>query len=416
MKLTKAFKHALNLVMHSKLRSWLTIIGIVIGVASVVSIMSIGAGLEQDITSRLSGMGADILTITPGFSKASGFSHRMPSGGGFADGVTATEEEVVLDRTDVQVLKSIPEILLINTEIKGSAEVYYLGKQGSVTLTGVDQKVWAQITTLEMRDGRILGPADQNVIVIGGRLADDYFEKPLGINKMISIEGGSFRVVGILDDQSTSIYMPIQMAYQVLDDKETDIYDSIIVKIKDEDEVDYVTEKVGQKLMMTRHVTENDRDFTISSSKQMDEMRSEMVSSLTMFLTAIAAVALLVGAVGIANTMFTSVLEKTKEIGIMKALGARNKDILAIFLLNAFLIGLIGGVIGVILGYLISGIIPALMGGGGITSRVASAGSLVTIESVLLSLSVAVGIGTLSGAIPAYQASKLKPVDALRYE
>ncbi|MEA1906808.1 MAG: ABC transporter permease [Euryarchaeota archaeon] len=416
MKLTKAFKHALNMVRHSKLRSWLTIIGIVIGVASVVSIMSIGAGLEQDITSRLSGMGADLLTITPGFSKASGFSHRMPSGGGFADGATATEEEVVLDRTDVQVLKSIPEILLINTEIKGSAEVYYLGKQGSVTLTGVDQKVWAQITTLEMRDGRILGPADQNVIVIGGRLADDYFENPLGINKMITIKGGSFRVVGILDDRSTNIYMPIQMAYQVLDDKETDIYDSIIIKIKDEDEVDYVTEKVEQKLMMTRHVTEKDKDFTISSSKQMEEMRSEMVSSLTTFLTAIAAVALLVGAVGIANTMFTSVLEKTKEIGIMKALGARNKDILTIFLLNAFLIGLIGGIIGVILGYLLSGILPALMGGGGITGRVASAGSLVTIESVLLSLSVAVGIGTLSGAIPAYQASKLKPVDALRYE
>ena len=416
MKFAKAFKHALNLVMHSKMRSWLTIIGIVIGVASVVSIMSIGAGLEQDITSRLSGMGADLLTITPGFSKASGFSHRMPSGGGSANVGTATEDEVVLDRTDVQVLKSIPEILLINTEIRGSAEVYYLGKRGSVTLTGVDQKVWAQITTLEMRGGRILGPADQNVIVIGGRLADDYFEKPLGINKMITIEGGSFRVVGILDDQSTNIYMPIQMAYQVLDDKETDIYDSIIVKIKDEGEVDYVTEKVEQKLMMTRHVTEKDRDFTISSSKQMEEMRSEMVSSLTMFLTAIAAVALLVGAVGIANTMFTAVLEKTREIGIMKALGARNKDILAIFLLNAFLIGLIGGIIGVILGYLLSGVLPMLMGGGGIMGRAASAGSVVTMESVLLSLSVAVGIGTLSGAIPAYQASKLKPVDALRYE
>ena len=416
MKLAKAFKHALNLVMHSKLRSWLTIIGIVIGVASVVSIMSIGAGLEQDITSQLGGMGADLLTITPGFSTASGFSHRMPSGGGSANAATATEEEVVLDRTDVQVLKGIPEILLINTEIRGSAEVYYLGKRGSVTLTGVDQKVWAQITTLEIRDGRILGPADQNVIVIGGRLADDYFGKPLGINKMITIEGGSFRVVGILDDRSTNIYMPIQMAYQVLDDKETDIYDSIIVKIKDEGEVDYVIETIEQKLMMTRHVTEKDRDFTISSSKQMEEMRSEMVSSLTTFLTAIAAVALLVGAVGIANTMFTSVLEKTKEIGIMKALGARNKDILAIFLLNAFLIGLIGGIIGVILGYLLSSILPALMGGGGITGRVASAGSLVTIDSVLLSLSVAVGIGTLSGAIPAYQASKLKPVDALRYE
>lgn len=177
------------MVMHSKMRSWLTIIGIVIGVASVVSIMSIGAGLEQDITSQLGGMGADLLTITPGFSKASGFSHKMSSGGSFVDSATATDEEVVLDRTDVQVLKSIPEILLINTEIKGSAEIYYLGKQGSVTLTGVDQKVWAQITTLVMRDGRILGPADQNVIIIGGRLADDYFEKPLGINKMITIKG-----------------------------------------------------------------------------------------------------------------------------------------------------------------------------------------------------------------------------------
>ena len=411
MKLARAFKHALNLVMHSKLRSWLTIIGIVIGVASVVSIMSIGAGLEQDITSQLGGLGADLLTITPGLSKASGFSHKMPSDGG-----SATEGEVVLDRTDVQVLKGIPEILLIDTEIRGSAEVYYLGKRGSVTLTGVDQKVWAQITTSEMRDGRILGPADQNVIVIGGRLADDYFERPLGINKMITIEGSSFRVVGILDDQSTNIYMPIQMAYHVLDDKENDVYDSITVKIKNEDKLDYVIETIEHKLMMTRHVTDRDKDFTISSSRQMGEMKSEMVSSLTTFLTAIAAVALLVGAVGIANTMFTSVLEKTKEIGIMKVLGARNKDILAIFLLNAFLIGLIGGIIGIILGYLLSSILPTLMGGGGFIGRLASAGSVVTLESVLLSLSVAVGIGTLSGAIPAYQASKLKPVDALRYE
>ena len=416
MKLAKAFKHALNMVMHSKLRSWLTIIGVVIGVASVIAIMSIGEGLEQDITSRLGELGGDILIITPGFSKALDFGPPSPGRGMGGDGSSsATEEEVVLDRTDVQALKSIPDIALINTEIRGSVEVYYMGTIGDVILTGVDQKFWAQITTLEIRDGRMLGSADQNVVVIGGRLADDYFEKPIGINKMITIEGSSFRVVGILDDQSTSIYIPIQMAYQVLDDKETDIYDSITVKVKNEDEVDYVIEKVERKLMVTRHVTEKDPDFTIRSSKEIQEKISGTLSSMTTFLTAIAAVALLVGAVGTANTMFTSVLEKTKEIGIMKALGARNKDILAIFLLNAFLIGLIGGIVGVILGYLLSGILPSLMGGGGITGPLTSAG-VVTIESVLLSLSVAVGIGTLSGAIPAYQASKLKPVDALRHE
>ena len=149
----------------------------------------------------------------------------------------------------------------------------------------------------------------------------------------------------------------------------------------------------------------------------MQEQRAEMMSSMTTFLTAIAAVALLVGAVGIANTMFTSVLEKTKEIGIMKAIGARNNDILTIFLLNAALIGLIGGILGIVFGFLLSGFLPALMGeSGGIMSRMGSAGSVISLSSVFLALGMSVFIGIVSGVVPAYQASRLKPVDALRYE
>lgn len=414
MKLRKCLKHAFEMVVHSKLRSWLTILGIVIGVAAVIAIMSIGGGMQQTMTEQLGGLGGDILTLSAGYSR--GFS--MFRGGGrevvMAGGgaTTATKEEPVLDRTDLQVLRGIPDIELIDTNIRGNVKVSYLGKSGSVSLTGVDQKVWARITTSEIKEGRMLDSADQNVVVIGGRLAESYFDKPIGINQMITIEENVFRVVGILDDNSNSIYMPIQMAYQVLDDKENDVYDSIVIKIKNEEQLDEVISKIENKLMIIRHVTEKNKDFSISSSKLMQETRSEMMSSMNAFLVAIAAVSLIVGAVGIANTMFTSVLEKTKEIGIMKAIGARNKDVMVIFLLNAGLIGLVGGILGIIFGTILSGVLPALMGEVGMLRG----GTFVAINSIIIALSVSVIIGILAGLIPAYQASKLKPVDALRYE
>jgi len=417
MKLIKSFWHALNMVRHSKLRSWLTILGIVIGVASVIAILSMGEGMQQSVNSQLGDLGADILTITPGFSKASKFSGpgmrgwKPPSGGAIA-----TTEEIVLDRIDLQALKGIPDIKYINPIIRANADVYFLAKKGSVSVTGIDTKVWSQITINEIADGRMLGPSDTNVVVIGGRLSRDYFDKPIGINQMITINNMAFRVVGILDNEGSDIFMPLQSAYQVLDDKEKGIYDSFEIKVKNEEELDLAIENIERKLMNVRHVTEKNKDFSIYSSKETAEKVAEMMGSMTIFLAAIAAVALLVGAVGIANTMFTSVLEKTKEIGIMKAVGARNKDIMTIFLLNSVLIALIGGIIGVILGYLLSDLLPILMGGaGGMTGKLGSS-TIVTMESVVLSLSISVIIGTLSGVIPAYQASKLKPVDALRHE
>ncbi|MBN2421981.1 ABC transporter permease [Candidatus Woesearchaeota archaeon] len=412
MKLRKCLKHAFGMVLHSRLRSWLTILGIVIGVAAVIAIMSIGGGMQQTMTEQLGGLGGDILTLSAGYSR--GF--RMFGGGGppgeGGGGSTATEEEPVLDRTDVQALRGIPDIEAFDTQISGSVDVTFLGKSGSVRLTGVDQKVWSRITTAEIAEGRMLDSADQNVIVIGGRLAEDYFDKPVGINQMLTIEENVFRVVGILDDSSTSIYMPIQMAYKVLDDKENNVYDSIVIKVKDEEKLDETIEKIEKKLMMVRHVTEKTKDFSISSSKQMQETRSEMMSSMNAFLVAIAGVSLIVGAVGVANTMFTSVLEKTKEIGIMKAIGARNRDIMIIFLLNAALIGLVGGFIGIVFGIILSGALPALMGEVGMLRE----GTFVSVNSIFMAISVSVIIGIIAGFVPAYQASKLRPVDALRYE
>ncbi len=413
MKLGKCFKHAFNMVLHSKLRSWLTITGIVIGVAAVIAIVSIGDGMQQSLNAQLNALGGDIVTISPGFERGGGFFQMRGGGdGGGSSGPQATTKEIVVGRSDVQALKGIPDIALIDTNIRGSVDVSYLGKKGRISITGVDQSVWSQITTSKIKTGRMLDSADQNVIVIGGRLASSYFDQPLGINKMTMINGSAFRVVGILDDQSNSIYMPIQMAYQVIPEKTNGIYDTLVVKIKDENLLDEVITKIQDKLMIARHVTQKNMDFSVSSRKEMQQARADTLNSMNTFLLAIAAVSLIVGSIGIANTMFTSVLEKTKEIGIMKAVGARNRDILLIFLFNAAFIGLVGGILGIILGTILSGFMPALMGG----LPLARGTAIVTLNSITMALSVSVTVGIIAGIIPAYQASKLKPVDALRYE
>jgi putative ABC transport system permease protein len=412
MRLSKCLRQAFNMVVHSRLRSWLTIIGIVLGVGAVIAIVSLGHGLQTEVQNQFGSLGADLLTVSAGFSRGGGFfggGGREFGGGGSAK---ATTKEVVLGRADVQALRGIPEIKYINTQIRGSVDVTYLGKSGTVSLTGVDQNTWADVTTDTVSSGRLLGPADQNVVVIGGRLASSYFDQPLGINKMINIEGSNFRIVGVLDDQSTSIYMPIQMAFQVIPDHEANVYDTIIVKVRDVNNIDKAIADIDKRLMVERHVTNSTRDFSVTSNQQVNNTRQQAMSSMNLFLLAIAAVSLIVGAVGIANTMFTSVLEKTKEIGIMKAIGARNKDILLIFLLNSCLIGLVGGILGIIFGTILSGLIPMFLGSVGFFR----AGGVITLSSVVIAISISLGVGILAGFIPAYKASKLRPVDALRYE
>jgi len=408
MRLHKSLKHAFGMVLHSKLRSWLTILGIVIGVASVIAIVALGDGMQASMEAQFSGKGADLLTVTAGSSR--GNDRFGPPGGSSGGGGSATDETPELTRSDVQTLKGVSLIGDIDTQISGRADVYYLGQTGSITVTGVDQAVWAQMTDPVVKDGRALGPSDSNVIVIGGRLASGFFEEEVGINKAITIEGRAFRVVGILNDTGTNIYMPLDQSYQVIADKKQDVYDRIVVQIRDPDQVTNASALATQALAIRRHVTDKN-DFSVSDPSATLQSRQEMVNSMTMFLTAIAAVALLVGAVGIANTMFTSVLERTKQIGIMKAIGATRSDILAIFLFNAALIGLIGGLIGVLFGWILAQAMPMLISIGR-NETVA----IVKLSTVLFALGVSVGIGVIAGVIPAWNASKLKPVDALRYE
>ncbi|TKY92486.1 MAG: FtsX-like permease family protein [Candidatus Methanomarinus sp.] len=217
-----------------------------------------------------------------------------------------------------------------------------------------------------------------------------------------------------MSSNGLSIYMPLQSAYQVLDDKTNNEYDSITVIAKDSADIDSVVAKIEKKLDIVRHVnTIDDKDYTVTSMKQILEQISSVTGMITLFLGFVAGISLLVGAVGIANTMFTAVLEKTKEIGIMKAIGARNKDIMLIFLFNSGLVGIIGGIIGVFFG-----IVASYLLGGGLmsTPRGDPIETVVSLQIVVLALFISVVVGISAGMIPAYQGSKLKPVDALRYE
>ena len=399
----------LNMLVHSKLRSWLTIIGIVIGVGSVIGIISLGDSMQANVQSKLAEMDLTKISITPGYSKASSNMPGPPGMGG------SSSTDATLTDKDMRTLQGLDSIQYKEGEISGSEKVKYLGQTATLSITGADPQVWKYMTTLKTTSGRLLEPADKYVAVIGSKVANEIFDHNIGINQVITINNKSVRVVGILKEEGmggddSKIYMPIDGAVDLITDAKKDVYDSITVKAKSEDQVDGLLEDIEKRLMISRHINqEKDRDFTLSASKSMASSVTEMTGTMTLFLGAIAAVSLLVGAVGIANTMFTSVLEKTKEIGTMKAIGAKNRDILMIFLFNSGMVGLVGGILGVMLGAIVSAGLQSMMGS-------MTAGGGLSLALMVEGLLLAVSIGVISGVIPAYRASKLKPVDALRYE
>lgn len=416
MRLRKIFELAVNYVIHSKIRSWLTILGIVVGVSSFVAILALGEGMQQDINERMSSLQVDQITITAGSSRAMG---AMPGFGGGPGGIPggrrspeSSSSDINLTIKDVSAIKGIPEIAVISTEVSGREDIYYAGESLEKNITGVDVINWLKITTIELESGRLLGPSDKYSVLIGERIATNSFSKVIPLNSLININNKSFRVVGIISD-SQDIIIPQDVAYVVLSDTTTNQYDKITVKVNSVNDVNAVNNKIEEKLLLSRHVTTKKKDFTVTAIKDSVERMSEMSNSMIMFLAIIAAISLIVGAIGIANTMFTSVLEKTKEIGIMKSIGATNLDIMLLFILTSAMYGVVGGILGVLLGGAISETLGSYIGiamirGGG--------NSALSVGLAVYGVALAIGISVISGFFPAYRASKLKPVDALRSE
>jgi putative ABC transport system permease protein len=424
MKLSKSFKIALNIIMHSKLRSWLTIIGIVIGIAAILSIVSLGQGAQRTIEQNLNSLNANIITISPGFSRASGAGAEFrggfgggPEGGGSRSSSTKGPKNLTVK--DVTMIRGISNVVYVMGTVSGSISVSYIGKSSRVSIQGVDPSVWKFVDTTAISSGRTFSQGDVGVIIVGGNVANSTFSG-MEINRQVEIGNKSFKIIGVLATSGGSddnrIFMPISDAITVLDGKDAKDFDSITVEIKDISLTDDTVNQITKTLMLSHSILSNQRqDFSITSLKSIQQRISSTLGSVQIFLTAIAAISLIVGAIGIMNSMFTSVLEKTKEIGILKALGAKNRDILMIFLFNSGIIGLIGGIIGVLLGIFASGYIGQLAGGSTI-GRGPFGSSYVSTSLIIEVFALAIGVGLISGVVPAYSASRLKPVDALRYE
>lgn len=426
MKLSDSFRLSVNSILHRKLRSWLTLLGIVIGVAAVVSIISIGEGAQASMTQKLSGFGADIITISPGFSRASEFSGTFKGGKGNKSGADAIESSQTtssaitpaLTKRDATIIRGNPNVEYVNEIVSGRGELIFLAEKSTVTINGVNPNTWKNVANLELASGRYLSASDSTAIVIGDRIANNTFKQPITLGRQLSIEGKSFTVAGVLKPSGSgtsdsTIHMPFESAWTITDVNK-DTFSSIQAKVYNAESVEETTEQLTESLMISRRVTERNQDFSITSAQAVQERLNEVSQTLTLFLGAIAAVSLLVGAIGIANSMFTSVLEKTREVGILKALGSTNYEVLRLFIIESGLFGLVGGIIGVLLGIVaslgISSLGISLMGVKGEVT------TLVTPQLIVFAIILSTIIGVVSGILPARTASKLKPIEALRYE
>lgn len=436
MKLADILRLSLNSLTHRGLRSWLTILGIIIGVAAVIAMLSIGAGMSQTMNAQMSSFGADVLTVSAGRTRAQGpaggFEGRFQpgeGGGGFSQtssGTTSSTTTPKLTDNDINAILTAQGVEAVSGIITGRASVQYLAQTVSVTIEGIDPTAWNTMTTAKLDSGRFLEQGDGMSVLIGNSIAHGMFDYNLTENTPIKIGGKTFSVVGILKESGTggfggddrTIFMTVESARDIITGLDSNQYSSIQIKITDTNAVDQIIQNVDQVMYTSRMVTSDTADFTVTSPTSMLETIQSTMATLTFFLTGIAAISLLVGAIGIANTMFMSVMERTRLIGILKSIGTRNSEIMKLFLTESGIIGLMGGLLGVFLGFIVVGIISSVginimgMGRMGTSTSVA----VVTPGLILFALLFSTIIGIVSGLIPARKAANLQIVEAMRSE
>jgi putative ABC transport system permease protein len=400
-------KFAVNNLVHRKMRSLLTIIGIFIGIAAVVSLISVGQGMQNAITEEFEKMGINKLIITPGQSSSS-----MPMMG-MVGGLKLTKD-------DIKTVERVKGIELVGGMLMQTGKVKFKDETKFTFIAGIPidetKKIIKDMQSFEIEYGRELESTDKYKLLIGYGVANaDFFDKKVKLRDRIYINDKQFEVAGILKKIGSNvddriIVMPLETAREIFN--EPDEVSLIIAQTKNGFEPDEVAEDVEKKLRKERGLKEDEEDFTVSTSEDLRGSFNIILGIINTVLIGIAGISLLVGGIGIMNTMYTSVLERTREIGTMKAIGARNSHILVLFLLESGMLGMAGGIIGVGIGIGLAKVVEIVALQSGFAMLKAS----LSPELILGALGFSFLIGTISGVLPARKAAKLKPVDALRYE
>ncbi len=397
------FSLALNNLKRRRLRSWLTMIGIFIGIAAVVSLISLGQGLQDYISGEFEKLGADKIIIQP---KGMG-----PPG--------TAGPSLILTSDDLKVIENVRGVEWASGYLAKQGQAEFKGELNVGYAYGVNPEDMDNLLALgELEvEGRIFKKGEKFKVVVGhNHVYGNIWEKKVEVGSTIEIEGYDFKVVGVIEKVGNPMddgvfYIPKETLKEILniEDEES----QILVKTAEGFDPENVAETIKRKLRQARDEKEDQETFSVQTSGQLLESFQSIFAVVQGVLVGIAAISLLVGGIGIMNTMYTSVVERTREIGTMKAVGARNSDILLLFLIESGLLGLIGGAIGVGIGMgLAKGAELIATQALGVNLLQASTNPLIYAGALLFSFVV----GAASGVLPAMQASKLKPADALRYE
>jgi putative ABC transport system permease protein len=412
--LSENFKIALRALRANKLRSMLTMLGIVIGVATVVALLSIGRGATASITSDIQGSGSNLLTVSPG---------RSDFGPGDSG---ASQQQSRLYYSDYALLqRGLAENI---TAIVPTYQSSYIAKYGdqsfSVNVTGVTEK-YQIVRSYDVARGRFITDGDNKsqtkVAVLGSQTAADLFGSLSPVGKTISINGIKFQVIGVLESKGSSgfggsaddaVFIPLDTGYNKLfgstatfNGKKT--VNTILVSVTTTEKMDTVSAQIEYMLRRSHKLGASDElDFNVQSQTDLLETLSSVTQTLTIFLGAIAGVSLLVGGIGIMNIMLVSVTERTKEIGLRKAVGATRNQILIQFLIETVTLSVLGGIIGILFG----------MGIASVFTWTGLISAVITVNSIVLAFTFSLAIGMFFGIYPAFRAANLHPMVALRYE
>ncbi len=389
----------------NKVRSGLTMLGIVIGIGSVIAMVSIGQGASGQIQSSIEGLGSNLLTVMPGFIQ--------PGRGIVSSGRGSAQ---TLTNDDIEVLRKISDVAYVSPELQRRFQIVASPNNTNSTVIGVEPD-YAQVRNVTLADGSFVSEAQVRslgrVAVLGPTVAQDLFgEGSDPIGKTVRINKINFKVIGVLASKGSAgffnpddtVFVPLTTMQKIL--AGADFLSTIAISVESKDLMPQVQEEATYALAEKHRVDPQAPDFSIVSQADILGTLTQVTDTFTIFLAAVAGISLIVGGIGIMNMMLTTVTERTREIGLRKAIGAKSRHITMQFLTEAVVLTFLGGIIGVVLGWAISFAVSSFAG----------IATSVSISSILLAFGVSAAIGIIFGYYPARRAASLNPIEALRYE